>query len=255
MERRNENERRRRFTPVETERRVTTRRSSAWSKVEKRWISGDEWLSVPRDDRYRFTLSGKVESKCSGDWRPIKLTSNKKRYSAFKAGSKTILFHVLIREYLDGPKPSGSQVCHGPVRGCNRPDNLRIASVRDNSLDRYRDGTMRCSLTFDDVVAIRTRRREGELWSTLSKDYRVPEHVVRAACNGETYSVLNDVCPPVKPKPYKGGIRTTHNPGTSTRTDKVFTFRKIDKNMKIFCTNPQTDNIFASSNLTRDCGR
>ena len=89
--------------------------------------------------------------------------------------------HELVAEHFIGPRPEGQIVRHGPGgRLDNRAVNLGYGTYRQNTHDRYRDGTMNlgedcnfAKLTEAKVREIRLRFGAGEAPVVLAAEFGV----------------------------------------------------------------------------------
>lgn len=106
-----------------------------------------------------------------------------------KGKIKRGIVHRLVCEAFHGPAPSPNHHCaHGDGKPLNnRADNLRWATVKENSEDTRKHGNMRlgerCNwskLTADQVRAIRARAEAGETVKALALEYGLTPEGVRA---------------------------------------------------------------------------
>ena len=123
---------------------------------------------------------------------------------------------VLVLEAFVGPRPPRLQGCHndGNVRN-NTKGNLRWDTAHKNSLDKIRHGTMlygsknnRSKLTEEQVLQIRHRRFNGELGTTLGKEFNVTSANISTICLGYTWPHVGG---PRTPKEYDGQVSHTSN--------------------------------------------
>lgn len=106
------------------------------------------------------------------------------------------LVHRLVCEAFYGPCPPDKQHCAhrdgNPAN--NRPENLRWATVKENSEDTRRHGTMRvgeksnlAKLTEDDVLEIRRRSANGETGYRIAKDTGLTGTAIYKIINRENW--------------------------------------------------------------------
>lgn len=94
-------------------------------------------------------------------------------------GGKTMLAAWVVCEAFHGPRPEGMQAAHEDGNPLNdTPANLSWKTPRDNSIDRFRHGTMRNKLTAEDVTRIRDRYDAGEQLQPIADDYGVTKQTI-----------------------------------------------------------------------------
>lgn len=107
--------------------------------------------------------------------------------------------HRQVLELAEGPAPSPEheaahkpQVCHNP--SCINPRHLRWATIRENSHDRFLDGTDCCGekggntkLTEQQVAEIRSAFAAGERVSHIAVRFAVTTPNVRNIVLGKTW--------------------------------------------------------------------
>lgn len=109
-----------------------------------------EWKEIPAYPNYRVSSCGRVESKLSGAWSPLKLRlinkgSGRKEYYGFNVRwgemlpsgkaqkTKTLFVHVVVAELFIGPRPAGMLVLHrNDDRSSNGVDNLVYGTQKEN---------------------------------------------------------------------------------------------------------------------------
>ena len=125
-----------------------------WGRPNKQFIKG-RILALRLKDKTYFTVS---------------LHKGLKTHTRF--------VHRLVVEAFIGPIPKGMCVLHGPNGSLdNRASELRIGTHKQNSADKFRDGTAKwgaeiptAKLTDDDIPAIRADTRSS---SAIAADYGV----------------------------------------------------------------------------------
>lgn len=128
-------------------------------------------------------------------------------------GKKYHNIHRLVAlAWLDVPKNYQSlQVAHiDGNRRNNHYTNLRWATPKSNTHDKYRHGTHDLvpegerhhnhKLTFDDVVLLRNRVRNGERFMAVIDDMGFKKLTAYDAVTGATWKSVNKISPPVKLK-------------------------------------------------------
>lgn len=103
--------------------------------------------------------------------------------------------HQLVLEAFSGPRPEGCEASH--VDGCklnNRSDNLVWETSKENHARRPGHGTggfgednSFARLTARDVLEIRSRRKDGESFTSISRGYPVGRDAIRMVCHKETW--------------------------------------------------------------------
>lgn len=115
---------------------------------------------------------------------------------AREGASRPHLVHRLVCEAFHGPCPSDKQHCaHSDGdRVNNRPENLRWATVKENSEDTRRHGNLRvgeqsnlAKLTEAEVLAIRARAEAGESSYRIAKDIGLTANGVRKIVTRESW--------------------------------------------------------------------
>lgn len=110
--------------------------------------------------------------------------------------------HRMVLEISSGPAPSDNheaahapEVCHNP--SCINPRHLRWATVKENSRDRFLDGTDpsgerggNSKLTEADVTAIRIAFSEGQKIADIARKHAVTYQNVRSIVIGKTWRGL-----------------------------------------------------------------
>lgn len=96
--------------------------------------------------------------------------------------------HHLVLETFVGPRPEGTECCHGPGGKLdNRLENLRWGTKVENYADRHAAGTNndgvrngRCVLTERDVLEIRERVGRGENQTAMAREFGVRQTTISA---------------------------------------------------------------------------
>lgn len=129
------------------------------------------------------------------------------RQSTLKKGYKTVSIsfegkkarpvgvHQLVADAFHGPCPCGLQVRHmNGVPSANSPANLQYGTHQENADDRRRHGTYlggsnhhNAKLTGGQAVAIRVRRRAGEMVKSLAAEYCVSTATIESIIYGKSY--------------------------------------------------------------------
>ena len=94
--------------------------------------------------------------------------------------------HHLVAEAFIGPRPDGMVVRHGPQGALNNSlTNLSYGTPSENTMDQYRDGTMRfgeqqhaAKLSEEDVPLIRERHASGEGYRPIARSYGVAPYAI-----------------------------------------------------------------------------
>jgi hypothetical protein len=104
------------------------------------------------------------------------------------------LVHVLMCEWVHGPRPEGKEVAHGPChnRACINSRHLSWKTSRENHLDMVRDGTDRrgekhplAKLTAEQVGEIRVRYAAGDVTQqALATEYGVQRPAISRIVTG-----------------------------------------------------------------------
>lgn len=103
--------------------------------------------------------------------------------------------HVVVCEWVHGPKPAGMEVAHScGVRCCVNPRHLRWATHVDNVADRLLHGTQYQGdlhawsvLTEAVVPIVRLRAAAGETYTALGREYGLSRVSISNAVNRRTW--------------------------------------------------------------------
>jgi len=107
--------------------------------------------------------------------------------------------HALVCEAFYGPKPSPDHVvAHSDGnRKNNHATNLRWATQKENLDDTDIHGTRvkgekvgNSKLKEADIIAIRLRRNNGEIYRTIASDYNVSIANIHTICSGGSWAWL-----------------------------------------------------------------
>lgn len=120
--------------------------------TQEHWLPVVDWEGFYEvSDQGRVRSVPRLITKCDGRTQPVlgrilKLASNRQGYPiiSLQAGSRksTKPVHRLVLTAFVGPKPDGTECCHGDGdKTNNRLDNLRWDSKKANALDAVRHGT------------------------------------------------------------------------------------------------------------------
>jgi len=126
----------------------------------------------------------------------VKLHSRQKQQKA----SRYLVHHLVAAAFL-GPRPPGLWVLHGPNGSSdNSTANLRYGTPKENSADRYRDGTallgesnVSSKLSRAQVVEIKQALNQGVLNKTLAAMYNVNPTTISNIKTGHTWAWLDAV--------------------------------------------------------------
>ena len=95
------------------------------------------------------------------------------------------LVHDLVTEAFLGPRPPGTEVCHGPGGTAdNRLVNLRYDTHLANCEYRTRDGKYHFKLTRAIAAEIRARHGAGESQKALAEAYQVNNSMISKIVRG-----------------------------------------------------------------------
>lgn len=119
---------------------------------------------------------------------------SKAGYGQIGLGRKVLYAHRLSAEWVHGPIPAGTEVCHKcDAPACVNPDHLFLGTHADNGADAASKGRMRpprgeaspkAKLTAEQVVAI---RRDTRTTRAIGRDYGVSNRHVSAIKRGEAW--------------------------------------------------------------------
>lgn len=151
----------------------------------------------PGDTRYGVTRDGRVfriKQARFGRHVPFEMTRRLDRDGYFLVGS-TMKVHRLVAEtYIPNPTNLPQVAHYNGVRNDNRVENLRWDTVKGNSVDRIRHGTMlegeaspMSKLTERQVVEARVRAAGGESHTSIAADMPVDRSVLSRAIRGDTW--------------------------------------------------------------------
>jgi hypothetical protein len=108
------------------------------------------------------------------------------------------LVHDLVTEAFLGPRPPGTEVCHGPGGPAdNRLVNLSYDTHLANCEDRTRDGKYHFKLTRALAAEIRARHGAGESQGVLANAYKVHNSMISRIVNGLRWAPLQDKLGPI----------------------------------------------------------
>lgn len=176
----------------------------------------EQWRDIPGwDGAYQASTLGRIRSVTKtistlSRWgtphvyqregRVLKLSVDKDGYLTCHlrhAGrSKKGGVHRFVCEAFHGEAPSPQhEAAHGDgVRTNNVPDNIRWATTKENFDDRYRHGTApvgsahgKAMINERDVLTIRARRRRGEAYASIAKDFPLKEGAILKVALGHTW--------------------------------------------------------------------
>jgi hypothetical protein len=164
------------------------------------------WASIPGlDENYEASDLGRIRSVIDNQRRrrvvPVILSQSlcgSRRY--FKVNvqvdrkGKIKLVHLLVLEAFSGPA-LGRDGLHGPGGSFdNRFCNLAWGSKYENSMDRWRDGTMnegsknsQSKLTEEKVIDIKAKLAAGATSSELARIYGVSAQTVSTIKHGQAW--------------------------------------------------------------------
>lgn len=179
------------------------------------------WLSHPEYPEYSFSSEGRVMrtvprgSRRAGSF--VVPFTRKSGYSVMTVRNpaqkqRQVFVHVILCEIFHGPRPSQShQVAHWDgVRSNNRATNLRWATARENSADKFRHGTVLrgsqigiSKLSEADVRRASAMKEAGFTYKQIAEPLGVTIGAIASALNGRSWRHLN--LPKAKPAPHARG--------------------------------------------------
>lgn len=126
--------------------------------------------------KYAIDRNGEILSSYSGEWKPIYKKLRKDGYYDVNLDEggirKTLGISRLVANQFIGERPQGMQVAHNDgVRTNNRLSNLRYATPKENTGDKFKHGTAYRKVTDEDILEI---CRLGKLGWT---DRAIAKHV------------------------------------------------------------------------------
>ena len=158
--------------------------------------NNERWKPIPGFPDYEISIDGDIRSyrrSPNHDWptmlQPRLNPSGYRIVSLRNANGKFITKKVstLVLFAFEGPRPRGMYVCHNDdVRTNDALSNLRYDTPAANILDARMRGKM-SELTPQDIVDIRQRRKNGETYKSIAKDYPVKRGGIGFICRGETH--------------------------------------------------------------------
>jgi hypothetical protein len=156
--------------------------------MTKRW----EWVTG-YEGRYKVSDHGEIFSMRLG--RVMKVHLNDKGYpraSLERSGErKRPPVHRVVLETFVGPRPPGQQCRHlDGDKTNNKLSNLKWGSPKENTDDKHRHGTQERGLTDEEVLDLRARRRSGESYASIQKDYPLHINTLVGAATGKVYAHL-----------------------------------------------------------------
>lgn len=104
---------------------------------------------------------------------------------------KTITAHRLFYHIFNGD-PANHMVLHTCKSGgaCVSPLHLAVGTARQNSDDRYRDGTIGVKLSIQDVQTIRVRAAKGEKHHLIAADYPVSRSMIQKIATQKNFKKI-----------------------------------------------------------------
>jgi hypothetical protein len=143
-------------------------------------------LREPKD----FLVANYIPEPNSGCWLWLR-SLNQDGYGSMSVRSRSDRTHRVAWRSFKGVIPRGMCVCHRcDVRSCVNPDHLFLGTKRDNDADMRAKGrhsplpstrgerNARAKLGEGDVGEIRRRRRQGENWKILAREYGVSHKTI-----------------------------------------------------------------------------
>lgn len=127
---------------------------------------------------------------------------NRTGYGQFAYQNKELTVSRMAYHVWVGPVPDDSFVLHRcDVRHCINPQHLFLGTHKENMkdmADKDRAPKMRGELngwhklTNEDVIAIRKRRKAGEILRTMAEQFGVSESCISSVCTGKSWKWLTE---------------------------------------------------------------
>jgi hypothetical protein len=157
---------------------------------------------------HRVNELGEVQSKASGQWKPLKSRAGKDGYKIINISKKTFTIHRLVLEAFVGPRPEDMECRHldgNPTN--NRLDNLawgyhweNMEDVQKHNKRKLTNTRHRERLDEDTAAKLWALRLMGFGSTGAAKFMDVPEHTVRNIFKGLAWNHVSGL-PKYVPKP------------------------------------------------------
>jgi hypothetical protein len=178
----------------------------------------ETWKPIPGYDRYEVSDLGRVRSwyghgRCARaivqQPRILKANPDVNGYARLNLVGPTRTWechvHRLVLLVFVGPCPPGLLACHADDHGMNnRLDNLRWGTIRDNQIDKERNGRVfrgeRCrkaKLSNQQVIDIRTLAANGATSAELAERFSVPSNYISRITLGAIWKSIGG---PIRPQ-------------------------------------------------------
>lgn len=156
--------------------------------LERTFTTRNRWGEMLKTKRERI-----MQPNLSGGYPYLSVTLQRDGYLKRRS------VHSLVCEAFHGPRPTPKHHCaHGdgdPIN--NRADNLRWATVKENSEDTRKHGRLRVGeksnlsrLSEQDVIDIRHRAKSGASLMELAKAYKMTKASISKIIKRETWAHL-----------------------------------------------------------------
>ena len=154
---------------------------------------------VKSHERYTLTSHGVKRKVFEKILKPMTDKAKRQQVSLCKDFNVKIIrvHHLVLREFV-GPIPNGMERCHNDGNASNNClENLRYDTAQNNQKDKILHGVTNrgqkafgVKLCIDDVVAIKTRLKNGERGCKIAKDYPVNHQQISRIKQGKEWGYI-----------------------------------------------------------------